>query len=402
MKRNTAVFGVGIGINGREAAIQATQRALDQLGSAHPVLAMVFSAQEFEIQDVLSGLTALLADTPLWGFSTTRPLTGDGDQPRSVVVGLLAGAEAKAQVQWYPSYSIDSAAVARRLAASLGQDVFLPQEILIAADGINGSLMPVCKALGEHKVHVSGCMAAGDPSQGKTFGIGNHHAGAGALTVAQLGGAIRVGHGLAHGWKELGAYFKVTSTRDVWVQTLNNAPAAEMYAQFFGYTAREWAFPPLTDMARLYPLGVEPSRPAGTASIIELDTRNLVIRSAMRVEVDGSLRMSAPVREGAIVHLMTGDADLCLAAAEEAARRALSDLDKARPVMAVALIDTAWQILFEARGSQLTTALKNVLGDIPLIGAYTFGQLNRSDLYKPPVLHNQNIEVLVLGEMVDE
>ncbi len=379
--------------------MQATQRALDQIGTSRPVLALVFVSQEFNISEVLAGLTSLMGETPLWGFSTQRPLTGEGDQPRSVVVALLTGNELKAQVQWYPSFAQDSQGVARQFIQSLKQEIFLPQEILIVADGINGSLMPVCNALGELNVHVSGGMAAGEPSLGKTYCIGKNQAGPGSLAAAVLGGRFRLGVGLAHGWMDLGVYFHVTRTRDVWVQTLDDAPAAEVYARCLGYTAREWAYPPLTDMARLYPLGVEiPSPRGGTGPFIEPDPTNLLIRSALRVEVDGSLRMSAPVPEGSVVHLMTGDPEACLISAQAAAKEAVTALGKARPLLAVALVDASWQLLFETRQNQLTAMLKSALGEIPLVGAYTFGQLARPVMDKPPVLHNQNLEVLVFGE----
>ncbi len=398
MKRN-AVFGVGIGINGRDAAMQATQHALDQLGTAKPVLALVFVSQEFTISEVLAGLTSLLGETPLWGFSTIDPITGDGDQPRSVVVALITGSDLKAQVHWYPNYAQDSPATARQFIQALKQDIFLPQEILIVADGINGSLVPVCNALGELDVRVAGCMASGEPSMGKTYSIGKNQAGPGALAAAVLGGRFRVGVGLAHGWMDLGVYFRATRTRDVWVQSLDDRPAAEIYARYLGYSAREWAFPPLTDMARLYPLGVEmPARHGKTGPFIEADPGNLLIRSALRVEVDGSLRMSAPVPEGSVVHLMTGDPEACLDSAVQAVKTALSALGKAKPLLAVALIDASWQLLFESRQNQLSNVLKTALGDTPLVGAYTFGQLMRPAPDQTPVLHNQNLEVLVFAE----
>lgn len=398
MKRHAAVYGVGIGINGREAAMQATQHALDQLGTAKPVLALVFVAQEFDVSDALAGLVSLLGETPLWGFTTTRPLVCAGDQPRSVVVALITGSELRAQVQWFPNFAQESQVVARQFLQALKQDVFLPQEILLVGDGINGSLVPVCKALGELSVRVSGGMAAGDPSLGKTFCIGKNQAGPGSMAAAILGGRFRVGAGMSHGWKDLGVYFHATRTRDVWVQTLDEASPAEVYAGYFGYSAREWAFPPLTNMARLYPLGIEPLTAKGTGPFVQTDENGLLIRSALRVEVDGSLRMSAPVPEGAVVHLMTGDPDACLDAAQDAARQALVALGNAKPILAVALVDAAWQTLFEARPNQISAALKSVLGNTPLVGAYTFGQLNRPALDQPPVLHNQNIEVLVFGE----
>lgn len=401
MKRN-AVFGVGIGINGRDAAMQATQRALDQIGTAKPVLALVFVSQEFTITEVLAGLTSLLGETPLWGFSSISPVTGDGEQPRSVVVALITGSELKAQVHWYPGFAQDSPGVAKQFVQALKQDIFLPQEILIVADGINGSLVPVCSSLGELNVRVAGCMASGEPSLGKTYSIGKNQSGPGAMAAAVLGGRFRVGVGLGHGWLDLGVYFHATRTRDVWVQTLDDKPAAETYARYLGYSAREWAFPPLTDMARLYPLGVEmPAHHGKTGPFVEADPSQLLIRSALRVEVDGSLRMSAPVPEGSIVHLMTGDPEACLASAQQAVKNALAALGKSKPLLAVALIDASWQLLLESRQNQLTSVLKAALGDIPMVGAYTFGQLARPVLERPPVLHNQNLEVLVFGEAHD-
>lgn len=412
MKR-TAVYGVGTGINGRDAAMQATQRALDQIGTAKPVLALAFVSQEYNTSEVLTGLTSLLGDTPLWGFSTMNPLCCLGDQARSVLVALIAApsnvmADYKADVQWFPNFSVDSAATARQFVQGLKQEVFLPQDILLAADGINGSLMPLCSAFGDLSVNVTGCMAAGDPSLSKTYIIGKNQAGPGAMSAAILGGKFRLGVGLAHGWQDVGVYFHATRSRDVWLHALDGKPAVEAYARYFGFTPREWAFPPLTDMARLYPLGVEQiavREPSGTGPLgeeepvaAETEPRGLLLRSSLRVEVDGSLRMSAPVPEGSVVHLMTGDPDACLSAAQSAADQAMDNLGEAKPLLAVALIDEAWKLLFESRPGQVAGAIKSVIGDLPLVGAYTFGQLIRPDATKPPVLHNQNLALVIIGE----
>jgi hypothetical protein len=405
MKRH-GVYGVGEGINGRDAAMQATQRALDQLGTARPVLALVFIAQEFNIQEVLAGLTSLLGETPLWGFTTLRPLTASGDQPRSVVVALLTGADHQAAVKWFPGYAQDSVGTARQLVSELRQDVFLPQHLLLAADGMNGSLLPICSALGDLQVNVAGCMAAGDPAMGKTFQLGLNQAAAGGLTAALLGGRFRVGIGLAQGWHDLGIFFHATRTRDVWLQALDGAPAVETYARLFGYPSREWAFPPLSDMARLYPLGVEVQHGGDVQPFVQTEPTDLLIRSALRVEVDGSLRMSAPVPEGAVVHLMSGDPDACLRCAGAAARQALDSLEKgARPILALAFVDVAWQLLFESRPKALSEAisagLKSTHAELPLVGAYTHGQLTRPLLAQPPILHNQNLVILVIAETPD-
>lgn len=192
MKRS-AVYGVGRGINGREAAMLATQQALDLLGAARPVLAVVFVSQEFVVADALAGLVALLGDTPMWGFSTLRPLTADGDQPRTVVVVLLPGSELKAQVEWYPTFSQDASGIARQFAQSVRQGSCLTQDILFVADGINANLGPLCAALADLPYGVCGCTVAGEAALGKTFQIGKNQSGPGALSALVLGGRFRLG-----------------------------------------------------------------------------------------------------------------------------------------------------------------------------------------------------------------
>jgi hypothetical protein len=390
MKRS-AVYGVGRGINGREAAMQATQHALDQLGASRPVLALAFVSQEYNTTEVINGLMGLLGDTPMWGFSTIRPVTDEGEQPRSVVVALLTGSDLKAQVQWWPNYSQDSSGTARQIAQSLRQETFLSHDILFVADGINGNLGPFCQAVENIPMGITGCMAAGEQALGKTYQIGKNQSGPGSLSLALLGGRFRVGAGVAHGWRSVGAFFRATRTRDVWVQALDGLPAIESYMRYFGHSQREWAAPPLNEMARLYPLGVE----------TEAGSSNLLVRSALRVEVDGSLRMSAPVPEGAVVHLMIGDPSACLEAAQLAAQTALRGLNNAKPMLAIALLDVAWGYLFETHPKQVTSALKQVLGDVPLIGAYTLGQVTRPSDNEALNIYNQNMVLVVIGEAAE-
>jgi hypothetical protein len=382
-----AVYATAQGLNGREAALKATQMALDQLGALKPLLAILFASEEFETSEVLSGLSGLLGDTPLWGISTVRLLSGDSEKLRSVAVVLLAGNDLKAQVLWLPSFAEDSQETARLLVRSLKQELILPQALLLAADGVNGSLLPVCSALAEMPITTAGCMASGSYTSGKTYLFGKNQTGAGAMAAALLSGRFRLGWGAGHGWQETGLHYTVTSAHDVWVHTLDGQPVTEIYERIFGRPAREWAYPPLNELVRLYPLGIEQA----------LRGSDLLLRSPLRVEVDGGLRMSTPVPEGSVVHLMLGDPDSCLLAAQNAVQQALTGLGSARPLVALAFIDIAWQYLFENRPNQVAQTLQEALGSIPLVGAYTLGQLTRSSPNSIPSIYNQGITVQIIG-----
>jgi hypothetical protein len=387
MSRGIA-WGIGRGLDGREAAREAAQQALDLLGGARPSLALAFVAQELKISDAQAGLSSLLNNAPVWGFSTVCPITSEGEQPRTVVVALLSGAELKAQVQWFPNFSQNSPGTAADLAQSLRNEILQPQGILLAADGINGDISPVCAALSDGNIPIAGCLTTGDYHTGKTNQMGAGQSGSGALSALILGGRLRIGIGIGHGWQDIGIHFKISRARDLMVQLLDKIPAAEAYSGVFGYPVRQWVSPPLTELVRLYPLGVE----------IFPGSSDLVLRSPLHVEADGSFRMNAPVAEGEVVHLMVGDTDACLKSAREAAKQALASLGKAAPLVGLVLVDVAWQYLFETRMSQVMSVLRMSLGEIPLVGAFTLGQIARPIEEAAPNLYNQQIQIVLLGE----
>jgi hypothetical protein len=184
----------------------------------------------------------------------------------------------------------------------------------------------------------------------------------------------------------VGTFFRVTRSRGFWVRTLDGRPASESYARLFGYPAREWAFPPLNLLARLYPLG------------LEQEDKSLLLRAPLRVEADGSFRMNASVNDGSDAYLMVGSLTACREAAQSAARQALAGLEGARPALALVLSDVSWQMLHEAQPGSDIAAVQEALGiDVPIAGGYTLGQIVPGGEGSPKFL-NQHTVVIVFGE----
>jgi hypothetical protein len=332
-------------------------------------------------------LTSLLGVIPFWGMSTTRPLTIDGEQRRSVVVAILSGNDLKLTHFWQPQFGRDSSGAGRDLAQMLARDE-ARQGLLLATDGIQGDTSQILPSLTGINLPVAGGLAAGEVQMGKTYQFGGSQWANGALSGLGLGGRLRLGTGFGQGWQDTSIHFTISKARNVWLQSLDGQTAAEAYARIFGTSAREWAFPPLTQLARLYPLGLEvsPGRP------------ERIVRSPLQVEVDGSFRMNTSIGEGQIAHLMVGDPQNCLDAARHALREALSNLQGARPMLAIVLVDYAWQMLFETRTGQLGGVLREELNGIPLVGGYTLGQITRPAGEGLARLHNQAFLAAVIGE----
>jgi len=181
----------------------------------------------------------------------------------------------------------------------------------------------------------------------------------------------------------------VTRSRGFWLRTLDGRPASETYAELFGYPAREWAFPPLNYLTRLYPLGVQQGD-------------EMIVRSPIRVEADGSFRMNAPIRDGIDAYLLVGSYASCERAARQAAQNALLQLGNTKPAFALVLADISWQMLLKSNPGIEIAAIQEILGtDIPIAGGYTLGQITPIEGATPKFL-NQHIVVIVFGEQTEE
>jgi len=380
-----ASVGQAQALDGREAGLQAAHQALNHLGAgiAAPGLAVAIASHQYQAREVVSGVTSLLGEVPLIGFSTPAGLTSKGQHPHSVVVALLAG-DFQADAHWLPGYAQSARETASHL-MSLASVKGTPETALFFADGFNGDAEQLCSAMTAESMPLTGALSSGDLHTGNTYQIAGIQTGAGALAAAFVRGSLKVGVGTAHGWDPVGSQFRVTRSRGFWLRTLDGRPASEAYAHLFGYPARDWAFPPLSHLARLYPLGIEQGD-------------SMVVRAPIRVEADGSFRMNGTVRDGIDAYMLVGSRASCEKAAQQAAGEALMELGEAKPVFALVLVDIAWQMLLKANPGAEIAAVQDILGsDVLIAGGYTLGQVVPHKDTAPSFL-NQHIVVVVFGE----
>ena len=206
---------------------------------------------------------------------------------------------------------------------------------------------------------------------GRTYQIGGRQSGTDGLAAARIDGKVAVGVGSNHGWQALRATSRVTSEKGHWVRTLDGRRASEMYANLFGYKPREWTYPPLIQLVRLYLFGLEQDGDSGQESA------QYLVRSLLCVEEDGSLRMNRVIQEGSTAHLFIGSPENCLSSAKRATQLALDTLGSAKPILALIYADVAWQMLLEANPGSDAHVVRTVLGpDVPLVGGTPLDKLH--------------------------
>ncbi len=389
----TLLAGVGVAqaLDGREAGLQAAHQALNRLGVGTPGLAIVIASSQYQAREVMSGAVSLLGDAPMIGFSTPAVLTNAGQHSHSVAVALLGG-DLQAEAHWFSGYAQSGRETAHRL-LQLASGNKGNHALLCFADGFNGDAEQFCAALQPTALRVAGGLSSGDMHSANAFQMAGNQTGTGSMAAALMRGNFSVGVGHAHGWDPVGSQFRVTRSRGFWLRTLDGRPASEAYADLFGQQARDWAFPPLSYLARLYPLGIAQGD-------------ELVVRSPIRVEADGSFRMNTTVRDGLDAYLLVGSRAACTKAATRAVQQALMSLGNTKPALVLVLADIAWQMLLESNPGAEVAAVQDILGpEVPIAGGYTLGQIVPTTDSKstggetpPPRFLNQHIAIIAFAD----
>jgi hypothetical protein len=389
MAANVAI-GVGKGLDGREAARKATRQALDKLGTVHPILGLIFVSQEYNTGDAVAGVSSMLASVPLWGFCTHSTFSSFGEQNRTVAVAIIGGRDSGVQVNWWPKYSNETLNAAFALTQTLNNPFQPPQALLLAVDGVSGEAGLLCAALSQTNIPVAGGLASGEYQLGQTPIVGGTQWSGAAFSSLILYDRFRLGVGAAHGWRDTGVHLSLTEVAGRWIQTLNGLPAVDAYSRVFKSSAQDWRQPPLNEMVRLYPLGIES----------ESSGEGLILHTPVIAESDGRLKMNTSLDENLSGHLMIGDTESCLSAIHHAAQTAMVSLENqgnAKPLLALVFADLAWRYLFEAKPNQVAEALQTELGIIPFVGACTLGQFARINDGRPCLL-DQHLEIALIGE----
>jgi hypothetical protein len=202
-----------------------------------------------------------------------------------------------------------------------------------------------------------------------------------------LTGNFRMSSGIAHGWLSTGHHFKINSVKNNMILELDGNTPAKVYSKILGHKSEEWAIPPLSELVRLYPLGIEQENRPG-----------LLIRSPIRVNPDGSFLMNTAVKEGSTGFLMIGTRPACQQSALQAVQQALAGLNGAKPLLVLVFCDVAWQLLFEAQSNPEIEAIHSMLGnDVAIAGGYTFGQIAGNYPLSPSEIYNQTMQIVMLS-----
>jgi hypothetical protein len=355
----------------------------------NPKLVIVFCSESLDLEGALRAIRARI-DAPLIGCTTAGEIATSGPRDASVVVTVFGGDGFVIDTAWAEGASHDLRAAGANAARCVPTSDAHPHRVLLLlTDGLAGDQQEILRGaygvLGAAVPLVGGC-AGDDLRMSRTLQLHGDRVLSDAVVSAGIASSAPLGIGVRHGWRRVGEPMLVTASDGNRIYTLDDRPALDVYLERMGASsARATSDEALARVALTHPLGL--SRPNGEAHVRFIGGADFAERS---------LSCVAEVPQGALVWLMTGDADSVLAAADAACDDSLAALGGRSPVGMLAFDCIARRGVLGNDG--IRTEIDRIAacaGGAPVAGFYTYGEIARTKGISG--FHNQTLVVLCVA-----
>jgi hypothetical protein len=388
--------GVGFSANkdSHQAGFEACSLAMRKSGVENPDIVIAFSSTALNQKDIVRGINEASGKAPLVGCSDAGQITNEGPNKGGVSVMVIKSDS----IKFIPGTGGQVAGGAREAGAALAKDISGKARdslklLMMLTDVLKGNGADVVRGvqdiLGQDFLVVGG--AAGDDFQFKeTFVYYYDQVLPSSVVGVGLSGKFSVGIGVRHGWMPVGLPQKVTKSSGAVIEEIEGKPAVAIYEEYFGKKAEELKAEPLAIMAITYPLGMS----------VE-GSEEFLIRDPITVDEKGAITCAAEIPEDSEIRLMIGSKDNAIAAAKDAARKALDQLGGAKPKAIVVFNCIARNKLFGQDAGDEIQAIQSILGvNVPLIGFYTYGEQAPigGNVTRPfSCFHNETVVIMALA-----
>ena len=365
----SAAIGVSDRTDAHLAGKEAAERAAERLSPRRPNAALLFASSWFNQTHVLQGVQTITADTPLIGGSTAGELSPQGPSSGSCAVMLLSAEGLVAGVGMGEGLDQLPREAGRKAAAEAARAFHHHQRagFLVISDGLSDGYADAARGmeevLGVNSLIVGG-MAGDDGRFTRTYQYAHGHAVSRAVVGLLLGGGIKIGVGIAHGFAPISKPRRISRSRGAILYELDGRPAASVYEEYLG--AEELARWQQAGAARqgfAYPLGVQPE-----------GTEERLLRNVVSFGQHGSLLCSGDMPDGAWVQLMIGNKEQTLEAARHAVQHALRPLSHVSGAIVFESAMRRTVLGAEYAVRELAGIRKGLGASVPFIGCYTYGE----------------------------
>ncbi|MBN1594314.1 FIST C-terminal domain-containing protein [candidate division FCPU426 bacterium] len=369
---------IGKDANAGSLGEKLAKEAKQQLGSHKAGLVLVFASSKYDHGALLKSLRRELGQAPLLGCTTAGEFTEKKVVKESVALAVFSECpEYQFHVAMATGLNKDAAACVQKAAAALpAQPKDMPHRTAILLhDGLAGrgeeAVLAANTILGVN-VSFAGGSAGDDLAFKKTFVFCNDSIENDSVALCLIDSKNPLGIGVKHGHSPVTGNLTVTKAVDNVLYQVDGKPAWEVWKKEMAQEAKSIGIDveQLKDPSEIGQFLIRYEMGLATATEYK-------VRVPLSKNDDGSLNFACTIPEGAKFKIMKSPKEDQIASAEQAAKYALKQMG-GKPLAGAIIFDCVCRgIILGEEFEKGVAAISKVIGNIPLIGFETYGEICR-------------------------
>ncbi|MDP1834495.1 MAG: FIST N-terminal domain-containing protein [Chlamydiales bacterium] len=352
-----------------------SREAMDKLGGVKPDLGILFCSSDYDYRSLLQGIRSSIGETPLVGCSSAGGFTEEGLVKNGVTLALVASDSHKFYTGFGQNLKKNEMGALAAACQQFPDTVqgFPNLSAFLFLDGLVGmgeeTVLAASSVLNE-RVKFAGGAAADDLEFKKTQVFCNEKIAEDSVSICYTASKKPMIIKVGHGHRALTEPLTITRAQGNVLYEIDGRPAADIWKEQLLKKASE--------------LGISKrdiEDPSNFSRLLLKHEAGLVTRNGykMRFPVscnpDNSLNFVCTLAEGAVIKIMDSTPDDQIASAKATAKAAF-EVAKGTKIAGAVIFDCACrEMILKSRFIEAVEAMKLALGNIPMIGCETYGEI---------------------------
>ena len=379
-------FGISQNHRSKEAVNEAAQQVLNSSPPGKIRYLFCLVSGRYDYDEIISGLNYSFHDTPVWGISSDHIFFNDELFKTGLLLIAFLSEDLVLRSHLFSYDQLENSQMLRQLVNQIKIDR-KAKAVVFQGDAWTQHLNEFCGELAELEVQVLGGASSFHAGENTSIQFNNKKWVRSGMHVLIIETGLSISSSVGHGWQPVGLDFVINEAEKNLITKLGTTDPGTIYSEIFNRKTEDWQRLPYKNLLRLYPLGVE----------VFPGSKDLQLKSPLRIDESGALLLNSEVVEGQIAYLMAGNSKRILQAVEAVKRRAYAELDNLKPSFALLFLDVSYLYYMQSDLPDFLIQLKKKFPDIPVIGLFTLGQVFRASVEVHPQMLNQNILLSLFG-----
>lgn len=365
------------GSNSFETGKKAAQEANTKLMGNSASLCILYGSPDYDLREVLNGVQSVIGkEIQVIGCSSCGNFTEEKVDHKSVAIGLISTDQYRFKV-------VGETGIKEKIGIDFFKKIhaklnnFISEEgettLIMIVDGLAGNGEEVTIAtqtVFETELNIIGGAAGDDLAFKETKVIYNDNIETNAVSICAVKGPSSFFSSVKHGHTPLSDVKQITKAEGGRLYTVDNRPAWDVWKD--------------ATRKRCKQIGIDVDKLSSPGDIgaflirFELgleSSKGYKIRVPLSKNDDGSLNFACAIPSGVKIKIMESVPEAQIKSAREAAEIAKKSIGAVKIGGALIFDCVCRSIILGERFQEGVAAIKDVIGDVPLIGFETYGEI---------------------------